>query len=298
MKPVFVRSVLLFFFLCLLAVSHTLAADSPWELKLPFQNATITYDITGMETGSETLYIKKYGSYRALHHEGTTSMLGITSISRRMELTDPDYHYTFDLEEKTGTKVTNPKKIYQEQYNRLSPAEQKNVRHNAELLGISMVNDFQGETIAKATTILGYECDRTTIMGMTVHVIHKTDVPLHTEMNVLGIKVKIVATSVNTDPPPAEVFVAPAGIAPVLDREAEEVSRAMITKVINTLKEPDGADKMRTHTTGVEQENPAAPHHPSKETGSGPQGQEGQLQEEPDQDIRQGIDMIKGLFGN
>ena len=43
--------------------------DLPWEMKLPFKEATIHYELTGSEQGKETLYIKDYGKLRAKHHQ-------------------------------------------------------------------------------------------------------------------------------------------------------------------------------------------------------------------------------------
>lgn len=239
------RFVLIILMLTLLAAAQVLAEDSPWQMKLPFQNATITYTIAGAENGTETLYVKDYGRQRAKKHEGITSMLGISNMTSTLEITDPDWHYIFDLVAKTGTKSTNPTKFFNEEYNKLTAAEKKNVRQNAEKLGMSMARDFQGETVAKATKILGYDCDRTTIMGMTIHVIHQTDVPLRTEMNLLGMQTTAAATAIDTGVPPAAAFAHPADINPVQNAEADNLSRQMAKDMVSTLKEPDGAEKMK-----------------------------------------------------
>ena len=63
---------------CLLVVSMILlffcslawGEDLPWEMKLPFKEATIHYELTGSEQGKETLYIKEYGKLRAKHRQG------------------------------------------------------------------------------------------------------------------------------------------------------------------------------------------------------------------------------------
>lgn len=302
MTPVTVFSsapLFLFFFITLLLPGPSVAAGNPWERKLPFQHATINYELSGMEAGSEILYIKDYGLYRALQHEGTARMLGITTSSRRIELTDPDWHSTFDLEEQTGTKTTNPAKIYQEEYNRLTPAEQENVRNNAEELGMSMVKGFQGETVPKATTILGYECDRTTMMGTTVYVIHNTDIPLLTEFNLMGMKGKSVATALDTNPPPDTVFAPPAGITPVYDREADDAVRAMIVKIISSLKEPDGAEKFKARMTegAGKDEGLGTPAIPGPDSVPADEAPVGERPGDLDQTMQQGMDMIKGLFG-
>ncbi|MCJ7601491.1 MAG: hypothetical protein MUO63_08300, partial [Desulfobulbaceae bacterium] len=59
------------FMLCLLlsfALCTTASAEkNPWDIKLPFKEATIQYSITGSETGSETLSIRDYGKERSRH---------------------------------------------------------------------------------------------------------------------------------------------------------------------------------------------------------------------------------------
>ena len=287
------------------------ASDNPWQRKLPFKHATINYDISGMETGTETLYIKDYGKYRALNHDGTTSMLGITTRTHRLEITDPDWHYTFDLEANTGTKVTNPSKFYQEEFAKLTAAEKANVEKNAQELGISMLGDLNGQVEPNATEILGYSCDRTTIMGMTINLIHDTDVPLLSEMNIMGMQAKIKATSIDTGKPSSDVFALPAGIDPRYDREADEAARQMAVSAINTLKEPDGAEKMKARMKDQSpQDNPAMQEYRDREgyRDEGPDagsasGLEDEMQPQDEEDtfnksMQEGMDMLKGLFGN
>ena len=142
-----------------------------------------------------------------------------------MQITDPDWQYSFDLEEGTGTKSTNPKKFFKEEYAKLSPAERNNVRKNAEELGLSMVKDFNGHTEQNASTILGHPCDRTTISGMTIHVIHQTDIPLLTDVNLGFMQGVTKATNIDHGMPLEESFALPAAIAPVFDSQADELAR-------------------------------------------------------------------------
>lgn len=231
--------------LTLLAAAPLRAEESPWQRKLPFEHATITYEITGAEIGSETLAISDFGQRRAKRHEGTTMVFGIGNTTQSLEITDPDHHYIFDLVAKTGTKAVNPAKYFNEEFSRLTPAEQANVRRNAEALNLSMTQDFQGQTTPKAVQILGYDCDRTTIMGMTVDLIHQTDVPLRTEMNLLGTKTTITATVVDIGKPAADTFTLPPDITPVENGPADALSQQMAKDMVATLKEEDGAEKLR-----------------------------------------------------
>lgn len=275
-------------------ISH--AAENPWDTHLPFEHATIHYEITGMETGEETLFIKDFGNHRALHHNGTTSLFGITTKTRRVQITDPQWQYTFDLEEGTGTRITNPKNFFQQEYDKLSAAEKENVNNNAEELGLSMVKDFNGQVEVNAATLLGYSCDRTTISGMTVYVIHKTDIPLRTEVDFGMMKGKTVATNIDQAVPTPQSFALPDNIEPVFDAAADELSRQMAAKYVATLKEPDGAERMRAQMREDAQrvmplsENPSVNSHEE-------QAQELNGEKSLQEDMHKGLDMLQGLFG-
>ncbi|HBI14807.1 MAG TPA: hypothetical protein DDY20_04745 [Desulfobulbaceae bacterium] len=297
------RFVPLLLLLSLFAAAPAMADDSPWEMKLPFQHATISYTIAGSENGTETLYIRDYGKQRAKKHEGITSMFGISNKTSSLEITDPDWLYIFDLVAKTGTKSTNPAKIFNEEYRKLSAAEQQNVKKNAKELGLSMANQFQGETVLKATQILGYDCDRTTVMGMTVNVIHQTDVPLLTEMNLLGMQSTVTATAIDTSAPPDAAFALPADITPVQDAEADALSQQMARDMVSTLKEPDGAEKMKAKWQSGAFGMPGADPAPEGRDNAVPDSLPGQAGREkasppPSQGMPPEVqDALKGLFG-
>ncbi len=286
--------------LSLVSASAYGSDDSPWDRKLPFKTAIIKYEITGMETGTETLYVKDYGAHRAKEHDGTTSLLGMKMRNRTLEITDPDWIYTFDLEKKTGTRRTNPLKYYQEEYAKLSRSEKKNVRKNAEELGLSLVRDLNGQIEQNATEILGYPCDKTTIMGMSAYVIHQTDIPLQSEFNIMGLQGKIVAVSLTNDSPPADVFTLPPDITPVHDVAADSLAQQMVVSSMNTLKEPDGARKLRTQAknsagTGVATPEPVPPPTPVE---TEPEPDREQQTDPMNEAMRQGMEMLNGLFGN
>jgi hypothetical protein len=46
---------------CFVAVAF--AGDLPWEMKLPFKQATIRYELKGSQQGTETLYVKEFGKW-------------------------------------------------------------------------------------------------------------------------------------------------------------------------------------------------------------------------------------------
>ena len=65
----YLRFTLMSMLLIAVTVFPVFAADNPWDMKLPFENATIYYEVTGTETGNETLYIKEFGDIKAHYHQ-------------------------------------------------------------------------------------------------------------------------------------------------------------------------------------------------------------------------------------
>ncbi|MBV5317295.1 MAG: hypothetical protein JZU50_05770 [Desulfobulbaceae bacterium] len=92
--------------------SLALGADQPWEMRLPFKDATIHYELKGSEQGVETLYIRDYGKVRARHHKVTAIIMGMTQKNDTLELTDSDWITTYNLIEKNGEKVSNPQSCF------------------------------------------------------------------------------------------------------------------------------------------------------------------------------------------
>jgi len=221
--------------------------ELPWEKKLPFKEATIHYELTGMEQGKETLYIRDHGRRQAKHHQGTSTIMGTTKKTETIQITDPDWVFTYDLSEKKGGKTTNPNKLYLAEYNKLTGEEKKNFEKNAKELGTSMMGQFGSSVKQKGGKILGYDCDIVTVGGIsTVHLLHDTGIPLRAEASVMGMNNVTAATKIDTGAGgPDSAFVPPAGINAVLDQDMEAMMASMIKDTVDTLKKPDGAKQMQ-----------------------------------------------------
>jgi len=260
---------------CLLWVSPSMAKDNPWEKKLPFEKATIQYQLTGMQNGTETLCIKDYGRVAARRTSIKTSLMGVDMVTEEMELTTPDWVYSYNISEKIGIKSTNTKKFNIEEYEKLSEAEKKQVQKNADELGISIMEGFNGEIEKNAAEIMGFKCDKVTLMGSTVYSIHNTEIPLKTDVNMLGMKMSIVATSFDKGKADEKCFEQPPGLEAVYDEESDRAARAMAVQTIARLKEPDGAKRQQKA--------------PSQQQGLSPEEQK---------EMEQAMEVWKNMFGN
>lgn len=267
----------------LLPVLSLADSSNPWEKKLPFKAATIHYTLSGMEIGTETLYIRDYGRESATHRSGKSTMMGMTSMVETVDIESPDWVYSFDLTARTGTKSANPKKYMIEEYNRLSAAEKKQVAENVTKIGLPVTESLGAKVEQKVAKILGYDCDRIQMMGTTVYSMHEVGIPLKMETNMMGVQMKQEATKVDEGAVSQKYFDLPQGIEVVADPQTDAMARSMAQQTLATLKSPDGAKKMQEQTAG----NPMMPQ------GAGLQ----QMSPEEKQEMEQAMQMLKGMMG-
>ncbi|GAB6069352.1 hypothetical protein JCM30760_04490 [Thiomicrorhabdus hydrogeniphila] len=230
MKPILL---LLSFFL----TSVALAQDNPWDQKLPFKQATISYDLSGMLKGHKTLYIKDYGKTTALHIDTAMTVFGMKQVQKELEITTPDWVYYYDLTSNTGSKQANPIKFFIAEFESLSSAEQKIVATNAEKFGVNMMEGLDGEVVKNAATILGFKCDKTKAMGTEVYSIKDSGIPLKIIGNTMGIKYSEVATKVDKSNVSNSYFKGPENITLRYDPYADEVLKKQAKSVIQNLLE-------------------------------------------------------------
>jgi len=256
-------------------------SDNPWDKKLPFKKATINYVLSGLENGTETLYIKDYGRTTAKYHKGTMKMMGMTTMSETIEFIDPEWIYTFDLTENTGTKSVNPEKYMIEEYNKLSKSEQKQVIKNSEAMATGpMMEGLNAKVEKNAKKIMGYDCDKMTMMGSTIYTIHETPIALLTESNMMGMVIKIEATDIKKGSPPKNVFKHPESITPEMDPQADAMARSMAKQTMDMLKDPEAMKKASS----------------SKPMQQSPNQQ--QISPEEQQQMEKAMEALKGIFGN
>lgn len=238
-------------------------AENPFQEKLPFKSATITYAISGIETGNETVYIDDYGNKSAAYHDTSTSMMGMTIQNKTLEIVEGDWVYSFDLVEKVGVKSHNPMFYMKEAFDKLSDAEREQVMKNRELIGMSAMSGMGGKVEKNAAEILGYPCDRVQAAGATVYSLHGSSVVMKTESEMMGQKMMTVATAIDTGSVDAKYFAHPDDIDVEHDTEADSISKEMAQQAIAWLKDPDAANKpLPTDTMG---QSEMLEHVPSQE---------------------------------
>ena len=227
-----------------LSYGNVLAGELPWEKKLPFEHATIHYTVSGVEQGEEILYIRNFGQEQATYLDSTTKIMGMAVTEKSVEFMDADYVYSYDLQAQEGTKSANPQKYMAEAYSRLTPQEKKQVQKNAAQMGGVFTGGMGGAVQENVTKILGYDCDKIDIMGSgSTYLIHGTSIPLKTEVNMMGMKMVTLATSVDTGKVDSQQFVHPKGIEAEANPEADAMAQAMGQQIMAALKDPEASKK-------------------------------------------------------
>ncbi len=220
----------------LLTSSFVYAEESPWNQKLPFKEAAVTYKVDGMMKGSKTIYIRDYGKTTAEHADTSMSMFGMKQQQKEIIITTPDWIYSYDLVGKQGSKQLNPNKVFNEEFDKLSKADQQKVIENAEKTGLSSMEAMQGSVQKSAVKLLGYNCDISKAMGSEIYTIAGTGFPLKVVSQTMGVKYSEEAVSINKGKVSDDKFAHPAGIKAVHNTQADQMIRAQVKSVINQLR--------------------------------------------------------------
>ena len=237
----------------LIAVS-AFAMESPWDTKLPFKEATIQYELSGMEKGTRTIYVKDYGKVTAVYSKTEVSLFGMSQKTEEMVITDADWEYTIDLTTQTGMKQVNSTKYMNEEFYALSKADQKKVVENAQNMGLATLDAGGGTYEKNAEKILGYSCDKSELVGVVAYSIAGTEFPLKIEGNMMGIKIKEVATSIEKKSPPATKFVIPTSVRFEEDDQVDAMARSHAKTMIQAMLEGKFANPVGMEQGGSREE--------------------------------------------
>lgn len=193
MKKVFVAIIML------LVTSYSYAIDMK---KYQIKSGIVEYKITGSQQGTQTLYFDNWGLLTAEFMDITTKMMGMTMKSSTLNLTDKDWTYNINLDEKNGTKISN--KELQELLNSTN-------KKDLEELGRKMMEKMGGRKLGNET-FMGRDCEVWEISKLNTKVWLYKYIPLKTISNIVG-EIVIEATKIEENVSvPAEKFLVPEGI--------------------------------------------------------------------------------------
>lgn len=86
------------------------SADGSLSKLFPFERATIKYALSGLQTGTQTSYIKDWGAVQAQNVDSNISMMGYERPFKSRIITTPEWVYTIDMVTNSGLRIANPMK--------------------------------------------------------------------------------------------------------------------------------------------------------------------------------------------
>ena len=219
----------------------------PWERRTPFREGAIHYEMSGTQEGTEILYIKDFGRLRVKQSQSTMDVLGRTVSTRTREVTTPEWVTRYNFSDNWGEKHSNPARVYQEEYERLSPEEQTIFARNAAQIGPSLFENAGSIVQSRSGNLLGFSCDQVSFGGFSSScLLHDTDIPLQAEARVMGVINRLKAVRIDlVSPVPDELFAPPDGMTAAVNEEAEAMLRQAIHQAVLILKEPDGINALQ-----------------------------------------------------
>lgn len=166
----------------MLSIGTAQATD--WENAefFPFEEATLVYKSTGMQTGTMETLIRKHGRETAQFQDLTMNVPGAPASIKTASWTDPDWVYTYDYTSGTGTKLKNPIQ------DMLANAQNPKEAYKTFLTGLGATE--QGTDTHNGTPCTKYEVMMTTIC------ISDDMIMQYTRMNMMGMSMNIELESI------------------------------------------------------------------------------------------------------
>ena len=165
--------------------STAMAAD--WEdVEIyDFEEATLVYNVTGMQSGTQEMLIKDHGRRTAQFNQTTLNMMGVSQETNTGSWTEADWVYTYDYNTQTGSKIANPLK------NMFQNNEDPKDAMLAFLTG--MGGKEVGSDTFNGTSCTVYEL----AMAGTKMCISDDMIMQYTRMNMMGMSMSVELQSIN-----------------------------------------------------------------------------------------------------
>ncbi|MCB2225731.1 MAG: hypothetical protein KQH53_03555 [Desulfarculaceae bacterium] len=292
MSPSRVLRLLLCTALVLTLPLAAMAGDNPFRPSPPFKTAIIKYAYSGNQSGEATTYFK--GDTRAEYKHLTTKVLGFGSEDNQIIITSPKRMTTIDLKKNEAFYTGNYMTYMAEEYDKLSPAEKKQVKKNAEAMGKNFMAMMGGKPQVSQGKFMGKPVDIVSAAGMTSYTWRGKNVVLKQKGSIMGVEMNMTATQISVGVPvPSSKLKPPAGITPQFNAEADQKQREMAHNIMNMLKDPNAANKQNQAMQDAQRQ--AAQAQAEAKTRQQQQGQQ-QGQEQQGDAVQQGLDAVKKIF--
>lgn len=161
------------------------------------KSGIIEYELSGAQSGKETVYFDDWGYREAKYSETELSFGGFSQKTKTITILEGKMIYSIDLATNTGTKMENPM---------FAGFEGDDMQQ----MGEQMMKQLGGEKTG-TETILDKTCDVWEIKQMGSKTSVWKSIPLKTEVN-MGMQMSITAVSIEEVDVPQEKLKIPEGI--------------------------------------------------------------------------------------
>ncbi|HWN10146.1 MAG TPA: hypothetical protein VNO50_12920 [Pyrinomonadaceae bacterium] len=169
------------------------------------ESGIIEFEMSGPQSGKETIYFDKWGWREARYTNSELSIAGITRKENKLSIMDGDWVYNIDLERRTGTKVKN---TLLPQF--IDGAKKKG--QNMTELGEEMLANMGGQKVG-TEQVAGKTCDVWETKSLGSKSCVWQGVTLKTQVNMAGMQITSTATRFEENGGvPADRFVVPGDV--------------------------------------------------------------------------------------
>ena len=166
-------------------ISLGAAQAADWENAkfFPFEEAKLTYKSTGMQTGTQETFIRKYGQEMAQFQDMKMDIAGMSQDTKTASWSEPEWVYTYDYATNTGTKIKNPMRDV------FAQSDDPREAHQAFLKGMGAVE--QGTDTHNGTPCTVYQVQMSTMC------ISDDLIMQYTRMEMMGMTMNVELESVD-----------------------------------------------------------------------------------------------------
>ncbi len=181
----------------------------------------IEYKVEGLAVGTEIVYFDDYGIKEARFTKTEAKIMGFSTTTNTLTITNKDWSYNINLDEKTGTKMKN--KQLQELIDGIT-------QKDYEEFGKKMLEQMDAKLVGNET-ILGKNCEVWDIRKMNGKTWNYKYVPLKIEINLMGKNINTAVKFEENIKIPADKFEVPKGIS-ITEQEMENFNMDDMFKMI------------------------------------------------------------------
>ena len=151
-----------------------------------FKSGKVVYKLSGMMTGTETMYFDDYGRKEVRFNESTIDMMGMKQKTNTQTITDGKYIYSINKQTNVAQKMENPI------YSMFSKED------DLQKIGEDIMKKLGGRKIG-SETVKGKDCDIWEVQKLGGKIWVWKSLAVKSEVNVMGMNMNQIAESIETN---------------------------------------------------------------------------------------------------